>query len=432
MNCEEYKEILVEYIEGLLDESRTQQVAEHLKNCPNCRTEAQQLSNLHERLVKNGKNASRSNLEDQVMDRIVREQSARLKAAEKAGTALKLRSIIMKSSITRMAAAAVIIIAVVIGVLQFGGGTVTWAQVIEPILNARTIICDMIIGDDENNPTMHEIIVDSHIRRTMSNIPNMTMILDLDAGQMLTLDSASMTATYIDIQGELQDRTQSYVNFLRRIITRLKDNPDIQNLGEQIVDGHKAIGFTGKGPNDEVTIWADAKTALPIRIYLRVGQMSAILKNFELDAPVDESLFSMNVPAGYTKKDTQFEMGNATEQDFVESLRVWAKVLGDGTFPDAIGTENAMKEMPTLGQKIGALNLSEEQATQMGMAFGKGMLFHQIIDTSGDDWKYVGAGVKLGDASKAVFWYRPQGSATYRVIYGDLSVKDVAPENLPQ
>jgi outer membrane lipoprotein-sorting protein len=340
--------------------------------------------------------------------------------------------IIMRSPIIRIAAAAAIVIAVTVGILQLGSGTVTWAKVVEPILNARTIICDMIIGNDESNPVMHEIIVDSRIRRTMSNMPNMTMVIDLNSTNMLVLDSESKTASYVDIQGELRDRTQSYVNFLRNIITRMKDNPNIEKLGEQIIDGHKAVGFTGKGPNEEVTIWADAKTALPIRIYLRVGQMCAIMKNFELDALVDDSLLSMDVPPGYTKKETQFNLGNATEQDFVESLRVWAGVLGDGTFPDAIGTENAMKEMPMLGQKVGKLNLPEEQATQMGMAFGKGMLFHQIIDTRGDDWHYAGSGVKLGDASKAIFWYLPKGSQTYRVIYGDLTVKDVKPEDLPK
>jgi hypothetical protein len=45
---------------------------------------------------------------------------------------------------------------------------------------------------------------------------------------------------------------------------------------------------------------------------------------------------------------------------------------------------------------------------------------------------YAGNGVKLGDAETAIFWYLPEGSETYRVIYGDLSVKDVTPENLPK
>jgi len=432
MNCAEFKELSVTYVEGLLDEQEKRLVEEHLKDCAGCRAELKSLTNFRSRLVENGKAMGQSGLEDDVMNRIVREQSARLKAAGTAGTVLNLRRRIMKSSIMKLAAAAVIIIAATVGIFQLGSGTVTWAKVIEPILNARTIICDMIIGDDENNPFMHEIIVGLRIRRTVSNMPNMTMVIDLDSAKMLVLDSESKTASYVDIQGDLKDRTQSFVNFLRDVITKMKDNPNIENLGEQIIDGHKAAGFTSRGPNEEVTIWADAKTALPIRIYFRVGQMRAVLKDFELDAPVDDSLLSMDVPPGYTKKDSQFDLGNANEQDFIESLRVWAKVIGDGTFPDAIGTENAMKEIPILGQKLDKLNLPEGQATQMGMVFGKGMLFHQIIDTRGDDWHYAGAGVKLGNAEKAIFWYRLKGAETYRVIYGDLSVKDAAAENLPK
>jgi len=40
--------------------------------------------------------------------------------------------------------------------------------------------------------------------------------------------------------------------------------------------------------------------------------------------------------------------------------------------------------------------------------------------------------VEFGDADTAVFLYRPKDSDTYRVIYGDLSVKDSAPEDLPK
>jgi DNA-directed RNA polymerase specialized sigma24 family protein len=47
------------------------------------------------------------------------------------------------------------------------------------------------------------------------------------------------------------------------------------------------------------------------------------------------------------------------------------------------------------------------------------------------DWHYAGKDATFGDAETAIFWYRPQGSETYRVIYADLSVKDVAPGNLP-
>ena len=72
-----------------------------------------------------------------------------------------------------------------------------------------------------------------------------------------------------------------------------------------------------------------------------------------------------------------------------------------------------------------------QNAPQIGMAFARGMLFHQMLESQ-SKWHYTGASVRLGDASTAVFWYQPQGSQDYRVIYGDLSVKDVAEADLPK
>ncbi len=148
--------------------------------------------------------------------------------------------------------------------------------------------------------------------------------------------------------------------------------------------------------------------------------------------PVDGSLVSMELPAGYTSSDKQFDMSQFTEQDFIESLRIWAEYLSDGKFPEAIGTENAMKQVPLLVEKLQQSKLSQEEGTQLGMTFGRGFVFFQQLDLGRVDWHYAGGGVKLGDAEKLVFWYQPKDSENYRVIYGDLSVEDVAPENLPE
>ena len=339
---------------------------------------------------------------------------------------------IMETRITKLAAAAVIIAGVLIGMHFVGNpfaATVTFAEVIEPILNARTMVFDFLIGDEATSPTMHEIFVGQRVRRTISNIPGMTMVIDLDSAKMLVITDQDKSAVYVDIQGELGERTKSYVGAIRKIVTELKDN--YEELGEQELDGQKTIVFEASGRNERVKIWADPKTALPVRIELSIGQMFVIMKNFQFDPEIDESLVSMEVPAGYTLEKTDISMGDATEEDFIESLRVWAKVIGDGIFPEAIGTEQTMKQVSVLGQKMMTLNLSEEEASQMGIAFGKGMLFHQLYETGGQ-WHYAGAGVKLGDASKAVYWYKPKNSENWRVIYGDLSVKDVAPEDLPK
>ncbi|HUV67006.1 MAG TPA: zf-HC2 domain-containing protein [Sedimentisphaerales bacterium] len=445
MNCEKCKELLVAYVEELLEEPGKQSVAEHLKDCASCQSQLKELTALHGRLVKNGKALARGDLENDVMNRIVREQNVRLKAATRAvgwGSAppfstggprptLQIRRIIMKSPMTRIAAAAALIVVAALGINSIMAPSVTWAQVIEPILNARTMVFDLILGTDDTGMVQHEIVVGSRMRRTMSNMPNMTMIIDTDNAQLLALDTEAKTAVYADMAGDLGDRHRSYIKFVRQIIGQLQDG-QVEQLGERVIDGQKAIGFVGRGQNEEVRIWADPETTLPIRIEAQVGQeLSFIMKNFEFDAAVDESLMSMDVPDGYTLQKTNLDLGNASEEDFVKSLRIWAEIIGDGTFPQAIGTQSAMTQMPVLIQKVGAMQVSEEEGTEIAMSFAKGMLFHQILENQGQ-WKYAGAGVKLGDAAKAIFWYQPQGSATYRVIYGDLSVKDVAPENLPQ
>jgi hypothetical protein len=430
MNCTECKEILVAYLEELLAEDKKIAVTEHLKDCHTCQEELKQLTKLQQRLISNGKAVSQSDLENEVLNRIVREQNVRLKAAEKATAGLELRRRIMRSSVTRIAVAAAIVIVAAIGVHYLMVPSVTFADVVEPILNASTMIFDSIIGDEETGTKIHEVIIGQKIRRTMSNVPGMTMVVDPENSKMLVLTEEDKSADYVDISGQVGEQHQSYLKFLRYVITKLKDNHE--NLGEQEINGQKAIVFEAKGPNEHIKVWADPETALPVRIELSLGQMTTVMKNFQINPQIDESLVSMNVPDGYNLEETEFDMTSITEKDFIESLRVWAKIIRDGTFPDEIGSESAIKLVPVLRAKLTAMNISEEEATQMGLSFGKGMMFHQMLETGSIEWSYTGQGVKLGNASKAIFWYKPQGSETYRVIYGDLNVKDVSPENLPE
>ena len=427
MNCAECKEILVAYLEELLAEPQKQAVTEHLKDCHTCQAEVKQLTNLRDRLISNGRAVAQSDLENEVLNRIIREQNVRLKTANKAGAALKLRRIIMKSSVTRIAAAAVIIVAVLIGIQQFGSGTVTFAKVIEPILKARTLILDIIVGDEETGPVMHETIVDQRIRRVISTQEHLINIFDTDGGKMLTLHTGGKIAVYSDIQGPLQEQTRDYVAFLRKVITDLQNNPDFEaeKLGEKEIDGQKVIGFLA----GEFTIWADAETALPVRIEVQ-SPLSIVFKNFQFDVPVEEleSLVSMDVPDGYTEQKNEIDMGTSTEQDLVECLRIWSELLLDGNFPEAIGMAEIMEQLPQIESKLAESVTSAEEGTRKGMALGKGMLFIMGLENQ----HYAGNGVKLGEADKAIFWYQPEGSETYRVIYGDLSVKDITPENLPK
>ena len=382
------------------------------------------------------------------------------KRTQSAQTQPKIWRIAMHSKLTKLAAAAVVAVAVIVG-SQFLGGTVTFAQVIEPILNARTVVLDYVIGEGPDALEMHDIVIGSRIRRTISNMDmttmldsrvrrtlsnmDMTMILDLEDARMLTLVSLGVTkiASYNDIQGTGLEGTRSVLDFVRNVVSKVKDNPDadIQDLGEKEINGQKAVGFYVKGPNVDLTIWANKKTSLPIRIEFAEGKTSKVIKNIKFDVPLEESLVSMEVPAGYTLKDIAINvmevpapdnhLSNATEEDLVESLRIWAEIILDGAFPDAIGTDHFIKQAAVLGSKLASLGHPLSEMEQLGSKYTKGMLFLQEFEFGGK-WGYAGKGVKLGDADKIILWYQPQGSNTYRAIYGDLRVAEVAEEDLPK
>ena len=341
------------------------------------------------------------------------------------------RRIFMKNPIRKIAAAAMVAITSTAGILFMLGGKPAFAKVIQPILHARTVVFDFFVGDEAASAVMHDEVVGSRIRRTFSNMPTV-LVLDLDKGRMLTLDPPSKTAVYMDIQGPLVEGTRSIMKLVQDIVKEIEDNPgQVQDLGRREMNGRSAVGYQVKGYGTKLHIWADVATATPVRIELYGSQSVTVLKNIEFDVPMDESLVSMDVPAGYAEQKAELSMGNLTEQDFVESLRVWAQLINGGAFPDTVSVEVAMQQMPVLGAKIGQMNLSAEEGTKTGVAFGKGLGFLQMLDYQGE-WHYAGKGVTLGDAKTAVFWYRKGDAKTYRVIYGDLHAEDVGLDRLPQ
>lgn len=343
-----------------------------------------------------------------------------------------LGSIIMKSPVIKLAAAAVIIIAVLIGLNPFKD-TVTFADVIEPILNARTVVLDLVVGSEETGLVVHDIVVGSKIRRMISNMETIR-IIDLDSARALMLDPLDKSAVYMDIQGPLQKGLKNYLGLVRDIVADMENHPEwpVQELGQRWIDSQRAVGFLLSEPKIKLTIWADAETAAPIRIEVLMGRSHTIIKNIEFDVPVDESLVSMDIPDGYTLHEKELDYTDFDEQDFIVVLQHWAEHVLGGNFPDSVSAEDILKVAPVLREKIDQLNISDEEKMQLGTAMGRGFMFFRQLDPNGIDWHYVGKGVEFGDANTAVFLYRPKGSDTYRVIYGDLSVKDSAPENLPK
>lgn len=343
--------------------------------------------------------------------------------------------IIMKSKIIKLAAAAVIILAIFVGVHHFGGpvdGTsIAWADVVRPILDARTASLDILIGSQENQPVIHDEVMGSRIRRTVSNVAHSDIIIDLEQQKILTLDRASKTAVYIEFEG--LDNAKNYVELLRNTIIRFQNNPDFQveNRGLQKIDGRDYIVFVAESDNQTITIWADPKTALPIRIEQKTLNMQIICDNLQFDVMLDKSRFSMEVPDDYVIQKTGLDFKKSSESDFIETLHIWAEIIEDGHFPESISLENFVEIGMKLDQGLKRANLTEQQQIEVATRFGQGLVFIRFFKGEGK-WHYAGGGVDLGDSNTPIFWYKPKDSQTYRVIYGDLTVEDVGTEDLPK
>ncbi len=195
----------------------------------------------------------------------------------------------------------------------------------------------------------------------------------------------------------------------------------------------------------EMTIWADAKTLMPVRIEYSMGGMmgmeaTVIMSDIVFDVELDESLFE--VPEGYDVQTMQIDASLPGEEDFIQTLRLWTETT-DGKFPSELNMKVVFGEFfPKAFTDKTGLKFEKDKTPDLSdpkfkefmeilTKVNRGIMFAHTLPEDAD-WHYIGKDVKFGDAETAIFWYRPKGSQTYRVIYGDLSVKDMAPENLPK
>jgi hypothetical protein len=348
--------------------------------------------------------------------------------------AYRLWRTIMKSRITKLAAAAVIIIT--IGLLAYyhtgsiDGTSVAWGDVVKPILNARTAILDIIVGSGENRPVIHDEVMGSRIRRTTANVESTDIIIDLEQQKILALDHTKKTAVFIGLGG--LDNLKNYVEVLRDTIVRFQDKPDfhVENKGLQKIDSRDCIVFVADSNNQTITIWADPKTALPIRIEQKTPNMQITCDNMQFDVALDESRFSMEVPPDYQQiQNTGIDFKKSSESDFIETLRIWVEIIEERQFPDSIDLADIVKIGPKFDQGLKRANLTEQQQVEVATRWGQGLVFIRFFKGQGQ-WHYAGKGVKLGDSNEPIFWYQPQNSQTWRVIYGDLTVEDVNHDEL--
>jgi hypothetical protein len=243
------------------------------------------------------------------------------------------------------------------------------------------------------------------------------------------------------------------------------DKPDLQWVGKRMSPTgevnifRRAFKSEADHQNCSYDFWIDAKTKQLVAVQIpgadiydpetdparrhpvekdwsTMAPACSIQYDINFDAELDESLFSLVPPAGYTLKTER--RAQVTEKEMVDYLGIMAD-YNNGTFPDqpySIDSKrlneiyDKAKEDRTPAEQ-GLLDVVDhcKLASLNMMPTG-----HFIEDhTVKGSFRYLGKGVRLGDKDRIVCWYKLKGAdaGTCRVVYGDLSIKDMAPEDLP-
>lgn len=332
-------------------------------------------------------------------------------------------------------AAAVTTIAVLVSavwILFGGGGQVAFADLIKPILEAKSAKFKVTVQAEGEPPYTAETMVLEPARVRQEQPNGSINIMDFGRRKWVMLHPTMKMAFVYELAN--LPKGQGPVNYFDHLRTQLREAQEEPNarrevLGDEEIEGRRAIGYRITTPARVTVIWGDPETRLPIRIETTsplMGASKLTWSDFEFNVDLDESLFSLDVPADYEVRSASMDYSPLEEKDLIGALRGYSDVA-DGDFPDTLpfDTKVIVGLLKRLGLGHGEVPTDKtfKEASQLSITVGRGLGFAlQLLPEA--NAHYAGKGVKRGTPDAPIFWYLPKGSDTYRVIYADLSVRD--------
>jgi hypothetical protein len=251
-------------------------------------------------------------------------------------------------------------------------------------------------------------------------------VMDSRQMKILATDPKTKTAVLMEFKKDGKGPETGPVNLVEEL-RKLADK-DGKPAGKKKIGDVEAQGFRVTEGGQEITVWADPRTKDPLEIEGRTnfgGQPAEFtMTDFRLNPKLGDELFKLEAPEGY--KLVKFEAEDLKpEEDLIRLLRAYA-AKKDGQFPKRLDDWKGLAEA-VMGDKK-ANPVDDPEVMKFAMSMGRLSAYSMSLEGFG----YKGEGVKLGDADKIVFWYKPKGADKYRVVFGDLKTGDVPADRLPE
>lgn len=486
MNCEKCKDILIEYLEDLLDAPARQEVEEHLKTCPACQAEADQMMRLHDRLVSNGENVANRDIEDDVLNLIIREQKKRLhEATTTASRSLGIRRTIMKSPFTKLAAAAVLAIAAIVCVTQIGGSGPALADVLDKVEQVPAFMYKMTMkmtgamapGMPEEVDMNGEILIcDEYGMKMTMNTSNLgaqgqettqEVYIIPDEKLMIQLMPDQKRYMRMEFEDDLIDRMKKQNNDPREMIKQMLD-AEYTELGKSEIDGIEVEGFettdpkimAGMASDIKMTLWVDVKTWMPVLCEMEVkmnetSQMTGVIHDFDWNVTVTKDSFRPVIPEDYTALPTDgMKMPGISEEGAIEGFKFFAEIFGK--YPENLNMMTLMQDFAKMRESENLTEAGKKLFEDMKQRFKdqgtqdmQGMqdevlkqtmeimkpvqslaMFYMALMADEKEPVYHGKTVGPEDIDQVLLEWKESDYET-RVIYADLSAETIVTGEAP-
>lgn len=381
---------------------------------------------------------------------------------------------IMKT-LPKLAAAAVVIIGVWLGLKFTGSGKqgIALAEVLHRIqaVPAFTYRLQMIISGEPLDPSAQSL-------QNMSGtiwISNQTNAVKME----ISMDGKPMQIMYILPQENhmitLMPQSKQYMEFTlsedmlkeykqnqgdpREMIQRVIDS-EYTDLGKTVLNGIPCQGVESDDPKlmggmvDQVRarLWFDAENGYPVQWEMNIvtnegkTEMHMLIDDFQWDTEVDSREFVPVIPEGYTSMGTiQIPKMDETAaingfQKYVELTGEYPKTLSVMELMQGMGKYQAQialahPEWKELGKKLEAGSAEYQQQMvqmiiqEMMPIQALGMFYAKLISDQKDP--VYDNQVTPGDSGAILLRWKLDEN-TYKVIYGDLTTGEVPMNQLPQ
>lgn len=399
-------------------------------------------------------------------------QRARRKIEDNLTTVPNRWRITMKSPLAKLAIAAVVAIAVVLGLVMWTGTgpRVALADVLTRVEEVSAYMYQMTSRTTTQMDTGESRELEAHYTILTSHEHGMKMVMEMtdpngnmSMHQEMYMSPQQKTMIMImpdhkkymqmEFDDTLFEQKRKESNDPRAML-QLVLQCDYKSLGRSTIDGIEVEGFQTTDPTYmggalgqvDIKMWVDVKTQLPVQSEMDMGigdtmHMHGVMYDFEWDVPVAAAEFEPVIPDDYTSFTKEpIKMPAMNEEAAIEGLSFCVE-LGDGRYPEDLG----MNTLISLAVKIPELQgLSDDEKKNLLSAQGTAqkfmdkmmpvmglMGFHQMLVLEKKEPAYYGKTVTPEDTDQVLMRWKVSEDE-YRVIFGSLHAETVTADVLAE